>query len=386
MRTVSIALVALLAGCPSDEDDGGGGGGGGVSSYDHPSWLLAGWDHDEGRSGYAEYADYSIVFDRDGTYVWNYAVSVLEGEWRMPGTLFYMDGTIHDLEHSKSCRVITLDGKTYLSRLSFSTGCPSTPATLSAIEKCLVGEFTAGTPNGGTQSYKFEIERTVTEFYDDPGYTSGGNQYTRYGEFKLLANGDIEVTQPGGDPEVRTSVEQLVGMRRSGSVASGCDMTNFTKLGNPGSGGGGGGTTCTLSCGSGDVCAQYGAAQTCCDASSPYWCPDIHACFATAAARDAACATSYYGDPDFGCEAGQTTVTINGAAGNYCSASCTGSGSSCPRSAWGPQGSCLVHLNGSATANKCAISCTDIGTTGGQCPGGMKCTAATNGNGFCVYP
>lgn len=382
MRTVSIAIVALLAGCPSDGEDDGGDDGGGVSSFDHPTWLKTSWDHDEGREGYADHADSSITFNADGSYNWDAAGYPLSGDWRYPGMgAIELDGVRKDLEHSKGCRVIALSGESYRSRLTTVSGCPTTPAALSAIEKCLVGEFRTGTPNGGTHAFTFEADRTATDFYDDPGYTSGGGSYTVLGDFKLLGNGDVEFTKPGGDPEARTAVVTLADMTRTGPVATGCDMAGFTKLARPN--GAGGEATCSLACGTGYACAEYEGIEACCATIYPNYCPDVHACYSTAAARDEACTTSYYGDPAFGCEGTQTSTTIGGAAGSYCAPSCNGSGSFCPSSIDGAAGACAI---GSTTATRCALRCTDIGTTGGQCPNAMKCTAATSGNGYCLFP
>ena len=367
---MGVVTVLALAACPSDgEDDRGGGGGGSI--HDHPTWLVGGWDHDEGREGYANYADYSIDFDADGTYVWTYAVSILDGTWRYStiGDLV-LDGEYHRLPVTKACRVIGLDGRWYLSRAAKATGCPTTPAPLSAVEKCVVGTFTSGTPNGGEFKLVFDADRTMVEHYDDPGYTSGGSSYTRAGEWRLLANGDIEMKMPQADAEVRASAEGIIGMRRAGTVMPGCDMAAFNKAGNV--------NTCDLTCASGRVCAEYENRESCCPSGAPNVCPDLHWCFADEAERDNVCATSYYGDPDFTCNAGQTAKSFQGLVGNYCAPSCAG-GTTCPVDVDGDRGTC-------ATAGYCFLACSDFGVTGGQCPSTMTCVSYSSGTaGLCLY-
>ncbi len=369
MKRLAMVVLVVLAGCSDDEDDGGSIGGG--SSYDHPAWLVGGWDHDEGREGYANYADYAIDFAADGTYIWTYAVSILDGKWRLASTGDVVLGSdYHPLPVTRSCRVIGLDGKWYLSRAAKVAGCPSTPAPLSAVEKCVVGTFTSGTPNGGEFKLVFDADRTMVEHYDDPGYTSGGSAYTRAGEWKLLANGDIEMKMPQADAEVRASAEGIVAMRRAGAVASGCDMVAFNKAANV--------NTCDMACGSGRVCAEYENHESCCAAQYPSVCPDLHWCFADEAERDNVCATSYYGDPGFTCNGGQTAKSFQGLVGNYCAPSCA-NGATCPLDVEGTRGTC-------ASQGYCYLPCTDYGTTGGQCPSTMTCVSYNNGTaGLCLY-
>jgi hypothetical protein len=378
ISALGLAL-ALAASCTEGTDPEGTGG-----SSSHPQWLVGQWHHDEGREGYADYADYSITFRSDGTYHWQYAVSVLDGEWELSGTTLEMSGTREDFSISTNCRVMDLAGKVYL-KDGASTGCPTTPAPLTSLEKCLVGKFTVGTPNGGIAYYEFGSDRTMVEFYDDPGYTSGGSSYTRVGELKLLANGDIEQVYPSGSREVRASVEYLLLMTREGSVASGCDTSGFLALG--------GGDpepepdpepTCSLTCNSGSSCAEYDGYEACCGNANPYYCADTNTCHTTASGRDSACAFAYYGDPDTGCEAGQLEMSVNGYYGSYCAPSCSGTGSYCPSAIGGEQGECIIRAGGSATSNYCAIRCTDIGVKGGQCPTAMTCSGPT-GNGLCMF-
>ena len=367
MKTLWFMAAVVLAGCSSDGEDEGGGGG---STYDHPAWLLGGWDHDEGREGYANYADYSINFAPDGTYIWTYAVSTLDGDWRYSAGRLTLGTESHDFGVSKACRVIGLDGRWYLSRSAKATNCPTTPFPLSAVEKCVVGTYTSGTPNGGVFKLVFDADRTMVEHYDDPGYTRGGSSYTRAGEWTMRANGEIEMTMPGIGTEPRASAEGIVAMRRETTVTAGCDMAAFNKAANV--------NTCDLTCGSGRVCAEYENRESCCPSAAPNVCPDIHWCFADEAERDNVCATSYYGDPDFTCNGGQVAKSFTGLVGDFCAPSCAG-GATCPVDVDGDRGTC-------ATTGYCVLACSDYGVTGGQCPSTMTCVSYNSGTaGLCLY-
>ncbi|HMG57294.1 MAG TPA: hypothetical protein VK601_27530 [Kofleriaceae bacterium] len=374
-------LVVFAASCGSSDGDDGGGGGGDDPGDDHPAFLVGGWDHDEGREGYANYADYSIGFDATGSYDWQFGPDLIRGRWQLRGAQLLLDGTSHPFAVAKNCRVVTLDGKTYLGNTATPVGCPTVPAPLSALDKCAVGEFTTGTANGGTFWFRLADDRTIIEFWDDPGYTSGGSSYTRVGEFSIdTSSGDITMTTPDGKHEARTSVKDLVSRTRKGAVETGCDMDAFRRLG-----GGGGGSSCPLTCEAGRVCAEDDGFQACCPTGFPSWCRDLNVCFASASQRDAACANAYYGNPAASCEAGQDSLSITGVSGAFCSPTCSGTGASCPSAYNGKAGTCALFTGGSASPNRCALTCSDIGVKGGQCLPAMTCRAASNGAGFCVY-
>ncbi|MCC6523260.1 MAG: hypothetical protein IT373_11405 [Polyangiaceae bacterium] len=219
-----LLVLVAVAGCRPDPAARA------TSQSETPSWLVGTWFHDEGREGYADYADYSLTLGADGSFVWQTGSSTLVGEWSAAGSAIDLEGA-RPLGHTAACHVIGLDGRSYLDRANDVGGCPTQPVPLSAVEACAVGRFTWTTPNGGSASYRLDADRTFEELFDDPGYTSGGSAYARYGEFALDAAGNVVVTYPSGGAEVRTTVASLLGVSREGAVAAGCDMAAFMALG-----------------------------------------------------------------------------------------------------------------------------------------------------------
>jgi len=144
-------------------------------------------------------------------------------------------------------------------------------------------------------------------------------------------------------------------------------------------------SSCSLSCGSGTVCAADDGHEVCCSSGFPNWCRALNVCFAGAPQRDAACTNGYYGDSSVGCKAGQVAVSITGVTGSFCSPICNGTGSACPSAYNGKAGTCALIASGSTTPNRCALTCTDIGIKGGQCLPSMTCRATASGNGYCLY-
>lgn len=222
-----LTLGACRGGASGTGDDESGGDTGGV---DPPGWLVGAWFHDEGREGSADYADYELTLRPDGSFEWQFGPDVIAGDWRLSGDTLSLNQDFR-LGLASGCHVIGLDGKSYIDRSNDVSDCPATPDALSAVEACAVGTFSTTTPNGGTAWYRMDADRTYEELFDDPGYTSGGSSYSRYGDFAIDAQGQVFVTYPAGGGEVRTTVSGLLGYTREGSVLGGCDMAAFEALG-----------------------------------------------------------------------------------------------------------------------------------------------------------
>jgi hypothetical protein len=202
----------------------------------------------------------------------------------------------------------------------------------------------------------------------------------RYGEFQILANGDVAMIAPDASSSVQTNLAFVAGMTRQTAPLAGCDHAAFEALA---------GTGCSLSCATGDTCSAYNGSEACCAADHPFYCANLASCFAQQSDRDTACANAFYGDPKLGCTNGQGTMSIFPLTGHYCAPGCHGTGSFCPADPINHvQGTCnqlYTEGSGDTQPTACSLGCSDPGVTGGTCPIGMTCGAQTGGGNVCVW-
>lgn len=204
------------------DDDGGGGD-------DRPQWLADEWYHDDGRESYAEYADFYLKLGADGVgdYYDDHGIFEYSGEWSLSGHTLTIDGTTRDITWTENCSVIEVDGKTFIGTIGRTrVDCPSEPEPLSALERCLVGEWSKSEFGDVVTSQKwwtFTEDRTYLEVYDDSGYTSGGSAGSVEGQWRLTTAGELEISYPNGSSETRGDLAGILANSRDSDVDPGCD-------------------------------------------------------------------------------------------------------------------------------------------------------------------
>ena len=242
-RLAVVPLLLLLApACqrdcydpPGPDDrrcDGGGDGedgDDGTPDASHPRWIIDAWYHDDGRENYADYADYYIDLNDDGTgeYYDDHGIFAFAGAWKLEGHTLTVADYQMQIRWTDNCAVIDAEGKTFIGTIDAERpDCPTTTPPLSELEQCLVGDWSSSSYDGvitNSSWLTLGADRSYLETWDYSGYTSGGSAGAVEGQWKLLDSGDIEISYPGGTSEVRTSLAGVTGMSRDGSIAAGCD-------------------------------------------------------------------------------------------------------------------------------------------------------------------
>lgn len=244
MRLRSLAVVATitLAACERESDCSDAGAEGceaadeGVDDSLHPRWIVDGWYHDDGRENYADYADYYINLNDDGTgeYYDDHGVFAFAGEWKLEGHTLTIGDYQLQIRWTDNCAVIDAEGKTFIGTIEADRpDCPTMTPSLTAIEECLVGDWSSSSSDGvitNSSWLTLGADRSYLETWDYSGYTSGGSAGAVEGRWQLLDSGDIEITYPGDTSEVRTSIAGVTGMTRDGDVRAGCDQAAFDQL------------------------------------------------------------------------------------------------------------------------------------------------------------
>jgi hypothetical protein len=224
----SRVLFALLVGLPACF------GAGNEEDALHPEWIADDWYHDDGRDGFATYADYYITLGADGfgSYTDDHGSYDFAGAWQLDGNMLTVgDYPAMEIEWTPNCGVISAEGRTYIGTVDKARpDCPTKVDPLDDLEACLVGVWSTWSDYNGIieeQSWTFGADRTYVEFYDSSGYTSGGGAYAVEGQWRVTESREIEILYPAGDAEVRTSLDDFPGRTHDGDLDSACDRAGF---------------------------------------------------------------------------------------------------------------------------------------------------------------
>lgn len=229
-----VVLVSALVGCASPEhEEGGLPGAADPSDAEHPRWLVDAWFHDDGREGYADYADNDIVLGEDGigSYYDSHGIFDFTGEWKLVGhTLSVGDYTL-DIAWTDNCAVISAEGKTFIGTIGIDRpDCPSTVPALSPLEGCIAGKWSSSSSDGyltTSNGWTFGSDRAYLETWDYSGYTSGGSAGAVEGQWRVTEAGEIEISYPDGTSEVRGELSAFAGRNHDEVAGAGCDQSAF---------------------------------------------------------------------------------------------------------------------------------------------------------------